>query len=94
MLAYVTLATATINQSQPTQDNTAAANQPQQDNKTAKVKEESKPITHTLIEEYVKLYRRRRSHCNVMDFDGRYIKNAFMKGALEEMSKFPKSEPR
>ena len=69
MLAYMTLAATTTNQSQPTQSNTTA-NQTQQDDNTLKNKEETKPITHALIEECVKLYRRRCSHRNVMDFNG------------------------
>ena len=50
-------------------------------------------MTHLPIEKCVGLYRKRQSHRNLSDFDGKYLKNVFMKDVLEKMSNFPKVEP-
>ena len=42
---------------------------------------------HTLIEKCVSLFRRRRSHRNVMDFDAQYLSEERMKNLITKMCK-------
>ena len=51
-------------------------------------------VTHSLIENCVGLFRKRRSHQNAMDFDGKYLKCLIMGSVLDAMSKVPKAEPK
>ena len=95
MLAYMTLAASTSNQSQSTQ-NPITTTETQTTNKTnitTKHGTKENPITHSLIEKCVSLYRTRRLHRNVRDFDGKYINEIFVKEVVEKMSEFPKKEP-
>ena len=91
----MTPATSASNQSQSTQNSNATKEtQNNSTNNTTRIKHKSdkKPITHSLIEQCVNLYRKRCSHRNVRDFDRKYLKIVFMKEVLEEMSSFPKLE--
>ena len=49
--------------------------------KTADTKQDKENVhyNHTLIEKCVGLFRKRRSHHNVMDFDMKYLKEEKMK---------------
>jgi hypothetical protein len=47
-------------------------------------KEEKVEMSHTLMERCVKLYRKRRSHRNAMDFDLSFIRGVLLK--MEEAS--------
>ena len=94
MLTYATLAAKTTNQNQSAeQNNTTTEAEKPKDETTKKEHNEVTKMTHSLIEKCVGLYRRRRLHRNVRDFDGEYIKTAFMKDILTKMSNFPKTEP-
>ena len=48
-------------------------------------------LTHSLIEQCVRMFCKRRIHQNVIDFDAKYLKEEIMKTVLEEVSKFPKA---
>ena len=63
------------------------------DNNNIKQKEDKKhKVTHTLIEQCVGLFRKRQSHQNTMDFDGKYLKDEVLKTMIEEMTTLPKME--
>ena len=48
---------------------------------------DNKHYNHTLIEKCVSLFRKTRSHCNVVDFDIKYIKDERMKDIMVKMHK-------
>ena len=85
MLAYMTLDkqqrschtsfdnTATVEHTQTKQADTKLA-----------VKQELK-VTYTLIEKCVDLFRKRRSHRNAIDFDGKYLKDEVLKNVVDGM---------
>ena len=100
MLAYMTLAAKIESKQDQSTEKTnnqvhSTSNTNSSQRNTEHHKEESKghKVMHSLIEQCVKLYRKRRTHRNVSDFDGKYLKDSFMKKLLEEMSSFPKAEP-
>ena len=79
------LATTESNQSQHTQE---PQSNEESDSSNNKVKKEDKKykIAHSLIEQCVGQFRRRRSHQNPKDFGRKYLKDIFfMKNVLKEM---------
>ena len=59
-----------------------------------KDEEDSKPVlpsnakyNHTLIEKCVSLFKRRRTHCNVIDFDSKYLSDANLKNLISKVCK-------
>ena len=42
---------------------------------------------HTLIEKCVSLFKRRRTHRNVIDFDSKYLSDANLKNLISKMCK-------
>ena len=59
-----------------------------------KKEEDSKPVlpsnakyNHTLIEKCVSLFKRRRTHRNVIDFDSKYLSDANLKNLISKMCK-------
>ena len=95
MLADMTLAASTSNQSQSTQNTntTKEIQTTNNNNTTSKHRTKENLITHSLIEQCKSLYRTRRLHRNVRDFDGKYINDIFVKEVVEKISEFPKKEP-
>ena len=89
MLAYMTLKAVESDQNQATQPSSDNNSTP---NEATSVKQEKRNITHSLIERCVRLYRKRRSHRNVRDFDIKYLNDKFIKNVLEGMSTTPKVE--
>ena len=51
------------------------------------VKVDSTCYNHTLIEKYVSLFKKRRAHCSVVDFDMKYLKDRRMKNIMLKMYK-------
>ena len=87
MLAYMTLKAESESQQ-------IKAEQPQTECKPpqAKIKQEVK-VTHSLIEQCVGLFRRRRTHRNAIDFDREYLKKSILlKNVIDGMTTFPKKE--
>ena len=89
MLAYKVLAEAEHGQYQHTSTGTDATEKQNEDNKANIVK-----VTHSLIEKCVSLFRRRRTHRNVIDFDGKYLKDTLLKNLVDGMSIIPKQEQK
>ena len=59
-----------------------------------KDEEDSKPVlpsnakyNHTLIKKCVSLFKRRRTHCNVIDFYSKYLSGANLKNLISKMCK-------
>ena len=88
MLAYKVLAEAEHGQYQHTSTGTDATEKQNEDNK-ANIK-----VTHSLIEKCVSLFRRRRTHRNVIDFEGKYLKDTLLKNLVDGMSIIPKEEQK
>ena len=93
MLAYMTLAATKQHQNPSTQQtNTAKLSKPEHNNKQHNNADSTNKVTYTLIENFVSLFCKRRSHHNMVDFDGKYLKNTFMKKMVEERDvKFSKT---
>ena len=53
----------------------------------SKMKLNSKHYNHTLIERCVSSFRKRRCHCNIMNFDRKYLNGMMMKGIILKMCK-------
>lgn len=86
MLAYIALQKQ---QHQPSNNNNEHTNQGEHNQNDGDLK-----VTHTLIENCVGLFRKRRSHRNAMDFDGDYLKSSVLKNVVAEMSSILKTEPK
>ena len=83
MLAYMAL--------KPRYESEAHAEDKEEDTKEIKELKEL-AISHSLIERCVKVFRTRRSHRSVKDFDEKYLKDKSLWVVIDQMATHPKAE--
>ena len=87
VLAYVTLKAQS-----KSQQIKAGQSQTECTQQQAEIKQEVR-VTHSLIEQCVGLFRRRRTHRNAIDFDREYLKKSILlKNVVDGMATLPKTE--